>query len=59
MTGGGSLMKHIPLYDVRRICDLKDMLRYCNHKRGHSSLDDRTPDEVYYELPHPFAEAAS
>jgi hypothetical protein len=23
-----------------------------------SSLDDRTPDEVYYGLPHPFAEAA-
>jgi len=29
-----------------------------NHVRGHSSLDDRTPDEVYYGLPHPFAQAA-
>jgi putative transposase len=31
---------------------------YYNHERGHSALDDRTPDEVYYGLPHPFAEAA-
>ena len=29
-----------------------------NHVRGHSSLDDRTPDKVYYGLPHPFAQAA-
>jgi len=29
-----------------------------NQVRGHSSLDDRTPDEVYYGLPHPFAQAA-
>ena len=29
-----------------------------NQLRGHSSLDDRTPDEVYYGLPHPFAQAA-
>jgi putative transposase len=33
-------------------------LDYYNHERGHSALDDRTPDEVYYGLPHPFAEAA-
>jgi hypothetical protein len=52
-------MKDIPLYDVRRICDLKDLLRYYNHKRGLSSLDDRAPDELCYGLPHPFAEAAS
>jgi putative transposase len=31
---------------------------YYNYERGHSALDDRTPDEVYYGLPHPFAEAA-
>ena len=37
---------------------LSDWIRYYNHERGHSSLDDRTPNEVYYELPHPFAEAA-
>ena len=29
-----------------------------NRDRGHSSLDDKTPDEVYYGLPHPFAQAA-
>ncbi len=31
---------------------------YYNQERGHSSLDDKTPDEVYCGLPHPFAEAA-
>jgi len=29
-----------------------------NRDRGHSALDNRTPDEVYYGLPHPFAQAA-
>ena len=33
-------------------------VQYYNLVRGHSSLDDKTPDEVYYGLPHPFAEAA-
>jgi putative transposase len=37
---------------------LSDWIRYYNMERGHSSLDDRTPHEVYYGLPHPFAEAA-
>jgi len=37
---------------------LEGWVRYYNQDRGHSSLDDRTPDEVYYGLPHPFAEAA-
>ena len=37
---------------------LSDWIRYYNYDRGHSALDDRTPDEVYYDLPHPFAEAA-
>lgn len=37
---------------------LSEWIRYYNMERGHSSLDDRTPDEVYYGLPHPFAEAA-
>jgi putative transposase len=37
---------------------LTDWIRFYNHERGHSSLDDRTPDEVYCGLPHPFAEAA-
>ena len=33
-------------------------VHYYNQERGHSSLDDRTPDEVYNGLPHPFAQAA-
>jgi len=37
---------------------LTDWIRYYNHERGHSSLDNRTPDEVYFNLPHPFSEAA-
>jgi len=37
---------------------LKEWIGYYNEERSHSSLDDRTPDEVYYGLPHPFAEAA-
>ena len=37
---------------------LADWIDNYNHDRGHSSLDDRTPDEVYYDLPHPFNEAA-
>jgi putative transposase len=45
---GGSELRH----------GLEEWIRYYNHERGHSALDDRTPDEVYYGLPHPFAEAA-
>lgn len=37
---------------------LSHWIQYYNEERGHSSLDDRTPDEVHYGLPHPFAEAA-
>ena len=37
---------------------LRRWIGYYNYERGHSALDDRTPDEVYYGLPHPFAEAA-
>ena len=37
---------------------LAEWIRGYNQLRGHSSLDDRTPDEVYYGLPHPFAQAA-
>jgi putative transposase len=29
-----------------------------NHVRGHSSLDERPPDDICYGLPHPFAQAA-
>jgi putative transposase len=42
--------------------ELRDGLRYWfnfyNKERFHQSLDNLTPDEVYYGLPHPFAEAA-
>ena len=33
-------------------------IQYYNQERGHSSLDDKTPDEVYCGLPHPYVEAA-
>ncbi len=33
-------------------------IEYYNLSRGHSSIDDKTPDEVYFGLPCPFAEAA-
>jgi hypothetical protein len=36
---------------------LNDWIRFYNHQRSHSSLDDRTPDEVSYGWPHPFAGA--
>ena len=32
-------------------------IRYNNKDRGHSSLDDKTTDKVYYGLVHPHAEA--
>ena len=37
---------------------LEEWVSFYNYERGHSTLDDRTPDEVYYGLHHPFAEAA-
>ncbi|WP_231716910.1 IS3 family transposase [Desulfosarcina ovata] len=37
---------------------LAKWIQYYNLVRGHSSLDDKTPDEVYFGLPRPFAEAA-
>jgi len=37
---------------------LADWIQYYNFVRGHSSLDDKTPDEVYFGLPRPFSEAA-
>ena len=33
-------------------------IQYYNLVRGHSSLDDKTPDEVYYGSVHSFAEAS-
>jgi putative transposase len=37
---------------------LADWIQYYNFVRGHSSLDDKTSDEVYFGLPRPFSEAA-
>lgn len=37
---------------------LQDWFRFYNRERSHQALDTKTPDEVYYGLPHPFAEAA-
>jgi len=37
---------------------LNEWFRFYNQKRSHQALDNLTPDEVYYDLPHPFAEAA-
>jgi len=31
---------------------------FYNAERSHQALDNLTPDEVYFDLPHPFAEAA-
>jgi putative transposase len=42
--------------DLRR--GLTEWVDFYNHERSHSSIDDRTPDEVYYGLPHPLAEVA-
>jgi putative transposase len=37
---------------------LGDWFFFYNQERSHQALDDLTPDEVYYSLPHPLAEAA-
>ena len=37
---------------------LNEWFRHYNQERFHQALDNLTPDEVYYNLPHPFAEAA-
>ena len=37
---------------------LRDWVPFYNRERSHQALDNKTPDEVYYGLPHPFAEAA-
>ena len=42
--------------DLRK--GLRRWVHYYNQERGNSSLDDRTQDEVYYDIPLPFAEAA-
>ena len=37
---------------------LGQWFEFYNSKRFHQALDNLTPDEVYFDLPHPFAEAA-
>jgi len=37
---------------------LTEWFRFYNQDRAHRSLDNQTPDEVYFALPHPFAKAA-
>ncbi len=37
---------------------LAKWIQYYNLVRGHSSLDDKTPDEVHFDLPCPFTKAA-
>jgi len=37
---------------------LNEWFHFYNQERFHQALDNLTPDEVYYGLPHPFAEAA-
>jgi putative transposase len=37
---------------------LRDWFKFYSKVRFHQALDNLTPDEVYYGLPHPFAEAA-
>lgn len=37
---------------------LGDWIAFYNHDRAHSALDNRTPDEAYFGLPHSLSEAA-
>ena len=37
---------------------IRTWFSFYNRERFHQSLDNLTPDEVYYDLPHPFVEAA-
>ncbi len=37
---------------------LTEWFRFYNQDRFHQALDNLTPDEVYYDLPHPFKKAA-
>jgi putative transposase len=37
---------------------IRGWFSFYNQERFHQALDNLTPDEVYYGLPHPFAEAA-
>ncbi len=39
-------------------CGLMQWFKFYNSQRSHQGLDDMTPDEVYFGLPHPFAQVA-
>jgi putative transposase len=53
---------YIYLHSFENGADLREGLRgwfsFYNQERFHQGLDNLTPDEVYYDLPHPFVEAA-
>lgn len=54
--------QYLYLWSFANGTELRQGLRYWvelyNQKRSHQALDDLTPDEVYFRLPHPFKEAA-
>jgi len=37
---------------------LDQWFNFSNSERSHQSLDNKTPDKVYFGLPHPLAKAA-
>jgi putative transposase len=53
---------YIYLHSFENRADLREGLRgwfsFYKQERFHQGLDNLTPDEVYYDLPHPFVEAA-
>ena len=54
--------QYVYLWSFDNGTELRQGLRYWfefyNHDRSHQALDGRTPDEVYFSLPHPFEQAA-
>jgi putative transposase len=54
--------QYLYLWSFDNGTELRQGLRYWvehyNQERSHQALDDLTPDEVYFRLPHPFKQAA-
>ena len=54
--------QYLYLYSFNKGSELKrglgDWFLFYNQDRSHQALDNLTPDEVYYDLPHPLLEAA-
>jgi putative transposase len=54
--------QYLYLWSFDNAADLREGLEqffnFYNAERSHQALDNLTPDEVYFDLPHPFAEAA-